>query len=143
MAPNVVVVTILALGLVISATASPEQVHTAFAGVDGVSIMWFTAASTTTSTVRWGNSSGVLDQIAQGTSVSYGADMGYHHTVPLGFICFICCILFCCLIDGLSVDAFQVVLSGLGPEALIFYQCGDANDGWTAVFSVNTVHPHR
>jgi hypothetical protein len=62
---------------VAAASATPEQVHVAFAGSDaqgssdGMVVSWYTANPTATSTVQFGTASGKLDQTATGTSVAY------------------------------------------------------------------------
>ncbi len=100
---------ISALLLLVCCSGTPEQVHTAFSG-SGLSIMWYTATATATSTVRFGFVSGVLDQSVMGESQNYGAP-GYHHTV---------------------------LLEQLSPNQHVYYQVGDASDGWSPQFDVVT-----
>ena len=56
---------------------TPEQIHTAFAGPNGLAVSWFTLNSTATSTVLYGLDS-KLDQSATGKALNYGMD-GFHH----------------------------------------------------------------
>jgi phosphodiesterase/alkaline phosphatase D-like protein len=111
-----VLASVLCSALVFSASASaifktaPEQIHTAFAGPDGLAVTWFTLNATATSTLKWGAASGQLDHTASGTAVSYGAE-GLHHTV---------------------------VVKGLAARTKYYYQCGDAAGGFSATQSVST-----
>lgn len=111
-----VLASVLCSALILGASASaifktaPEQIHTAFAGPDGLAVTWFTLNATATSTLKWGAASGQLDHTASGAAVSYGAE-GLHHTV---------------------------VIKGLAARTKYYYQCGDAAGGFSATQSVST-----
>ena len=91
------------------ANTVPEQVHTAFAGPNGLAISWFTLNATATSTVLYGLDS-KLDQSASGKALNYGMD-GFHH---------------------------HVVIKNLEPHTAYYYAVGDAAGGYSATFSVST-----
>jgi hypothetical protein len=76
----------------------PEQFHIALAGSNGMSVTWFTSASTQKSECHYGMSHDLLDLVASGSARSYHPDHGSHHVA---------------------------VLTGLDASTKYFYSCGD------------------
>jgi hypothetical protein len=74
---RVLIVLLLCAAALVHADTVPEQIHTAFAGPNGLAISWFTLNATATSTVLYGLDS-KLDQSSSGSARNYGMD-GFHH----------------------------------------------------------------
>ena len=78
-----VTVALAAVAAVLAADITPQQVHIAFAGRDGMRVGWKTNVQAA-STCRYGLSAAALNSTATGTSTSYFPGGGYHHVVRLG-----------------------------------------------------------
>ena len=89
---------------------APQQIHIAFAGRNsagdpsGMAVSWQTARDTATSVVRYGLAADSLQWTASGASSTYYQTYDHH-----------------------------VVIEGLQPNTKYFYQCGDAQAGWSDV----------
>ncbi len=104
-----------ALGVAVSGSVPPEQIHIALAGRDSagnpdrMAVSWVTQEATATSVVRYGRESGELTEVAMGSSKSYLKTFD-HHAV---------------------LDKLQ-----LGTQ--YYYQVGDADGGWSEEYKFET-----
>ena len=109
------------------AADGPEQFHVAYGATpDAVSVRWATSSAAATATVAWGTSAGALSHTAVGKTDRY--IYGPKYTSPW---------------------LHTTNLTGLPLGTRIFYQCGDAATGLSAVMSfmsnpgVGAVYPFR
>jgi len=97
---------------ILNAASSPSQIHIAFAGKtekgfpSGVSVMWWTLDKTDTN-VFYGTSLSFSEH-ETGSCVNYIKDHGYHHSV---------------------------VIKGLAPDTLYYYQVGSLNGTRSSTYS--------
>jgi len=95
-----------------SDATEPEQIHIALAGRDaegnsnGMAISWQTQVATNTSVVKYGLSKSALTHTATGRCSSYYATYDHH-----------------------------VILHNLTLNTRYYYQVGDAQGGWSEIFS--------
>ena len=100
-----------ALGAVMAADL-PTQVHIALAGLDSngdsnsMTVSWNTKGATTTSTVKFGTSSGVYNNAATGAAAAYYETFNHH-----------------------------VTLGTLAPNTQYFYIVGDDASGWSKEYT--------
>lgn len=101
---------LVALSIVGRVLSSPEQIHIAMSGMDGMSVTWFTSEATAKTECRYGRSKTLLTSSASGTQKSYLIGGGHHHSV---------------------------VLNGLEADTQYFYSCGNGID-MSETFSFKT-----
>jgi len=94
---------------VAAASDTPQQVHLAYGtpAWSSTAVSWLTLNFTATSTVNYGPSATNLSMTAVGNPGKAYLTTFHHH----------------------------VVLTGLQPKTTVYYQCGDAAAGWSAVYS--------
>jgi phosphodiesterase/alkaline phosphatase D-like protein len=92
----------------VAQAATPEQIHTAFAGDTGMTVSWATDGDAG-STVNYGTKASTLTSKATGSSSTYTKPMFHHHTT----------------------------LTGLKENTKYYYKVGDAS-GESAVMSFTT-----
>ncbi len=92
----------------------PTQVHINCKGdpSNSMTVLWKTGGTTQTSTVKWGTNPSNLNNTATGTQFPSP--------------------------NQLSGTIHEVELTGLEPNTLYYYKCGDNLDGWSTVYSFVT-----
>jgi phosphodiesterase/alkaline phosphatase D-like protein len=114
-APILFAAGLAALAAVASAQSSPPmQVHIAYSGNPtgtGMTISWMTQGSTASSTVLWGSSPSKLSNSVTGIQKQYLVGYGFHH---------------------------HVKITGLTPDTMYYYSCGDAAGGFSVPANFTT-----
>jgi len=95
-------------------TNKPTQVHIALGGKGAMTVSWQTNNLTNTSTVVWGRD-GLLAETTVGDAMQYLPPSTHHH----------------------------VTLTGLTPATVYQYKCGDAEGGYSKVFSFKSAPPPK